>query len=96
MESQPQNPEFRNNPENLTHACTWWSVCKSLSFTFWWGFASPLMAIFHIVFTIRSAILLTLYLLVSSANNLCKQFGHPESGLIWIQTFGHPDSKKLI
>ena len=24
MESQPQNPEFRNNPENFTHA-----LCKS-------------------------------------------------------------------
>ena len=21
MESQPQNPEFRNNPENFQHAC---------------------------------------------------------------------------
>ena len=23
MESQPQNPEFRNNPENF-HSCTYW------------------------------------------------------------------------
>ena len=25
MESQPQNPEFRNNPENFLHPCE--SVC---------------------------------------------------------------------
>ena len=28
MESQPQNPEFRNNPENL-HACTLITVTTS-------------------------------------------------------------------
>ena len=24
MESHPQNPEFRNNPENF-HPCNWWN-----------------------------------------------------------------------
>ena len=30
MESQPQNPEFRNNPENI-HPCHWMDCVVSLS-----------------------------------------------------------------
>ena len=50
MESQPQNPEFRNNPEN-----------------------------FHPYILSNTEHLLNIYLLVLSADNLCKPFG-PRSG----------------
>ena len=32
MESQPQNPEFRNNPENFTHAFSDEFLIWNLSF----------------------------------------------------------------
>ena len=38
----------------------------------------------------RSTLFLTICLLVSSADNLCKQFG-PRSDLIWIKTVWHSD-----
>ena len=39
MESQPQNPEFRNNPENF-HPCIGLSVWDFLYVFFWRDFFS--------------------------------------------------------
>ena len=34
MESQPQNPEFRINPDNFTHACMFRFLSTQLADTF--------------------------------------------------------------
>ena len=59
MESQPQNPEFRNNPENF-HPCIHCNV----------SLKRPL-----VLRLLPIQLDLTLYRLVSSADYLCKKFG---------------------
>ena len=47
MESQPQNPEFRNNPENF-HLCIWNNLVFSKCGTLW--FITFVPAIYQVIY----------------------------------------------
>ena len=54
MESQPQNPEFRNNPETFTHAIITLSLIKLISTTMGPIFTLGLSWLLYIFTTFRS------------------------------------------